>query len=910
ATQDFKLDLLKAKIEKTATYDFVKGWGSTETPLLLANSSDQHVRVPGNMKPHSVAVHPSQKLITAVGWRSPVNSTVQVQGTITRAHAECGTGVTWSVELRRGRTRQRLAEGEATGAKPKPFGPIERVRVQPGDLISVLIGAREDNNFCGLTDVDFRLSTTGAEPQKWSLAGDVSGNVLAANPNGVWHFYTEPMVGTDGDTMLPAGSLLARWQAADSADERRQLAQDLQKLLSTAPPSATDKSADAALYRQLTSLGGPLFAGSISVASAKGNRSAWGLDPALFAKDASVRVHAPSILAVRLPGDLVANSEFVTTGALDTAAGAEGSVQLEVLTSKPDPRTGLLPSGTKVGVAKGTWSSNNEVVSYAMPVVVNENSAARKRVEAAFEEFRQTFPAALCYTKIVPVDEVVTLTLFHREDDHLSRLILNDKEKAKLDRMWDDLHYISRDAIQLVDAFEQLWQFATQDADPSAFEPLRKPIQDHAAAFRQVLAETEPRHIDAVLEFADRAYRRPLSGGEKDQLRSLYTQLRGQGLPHEDAVRLMLARVLVSPAFLYRAEPAPPGKRATPVGDYDIANRLSYFLWSSTPDAELRDAAASGKLRTPAGLEAQTRRMLRDDRVSRMGTEFGAAWLHLLGFDSLDEKSDRHFPAFRDLRGPMFEETTRFITDIFHNNGSILNLLDADYTFLNEALAKHYGIPGVTGTEMRRVDGIHKYSRGGVVGQASVLSKASGASRTSPILRGDWITDVLLGERLPRPPQGVPQLPAEEAGLTLSVREMIEKHTADSRCSVCHSRIDPYGFSLERFDAIGAYRDKDVADRPINDHSTLKDGTDMQGFEGLRNYLLTKGKDPFVHQFCKKLLGYSLGRAVQLSDEPLLTAMQTRLASSGYHVNTAIDLIVASPQFREIRGRDYEEEHE
>ena len=139
---------------------------------------------------------------------------------------------------------------------------------------------------------------------------------------------------------------------------------------------------------------------------------------------------------------------------------------------------------------------------------------------------------------------------------------------------------------------------------------------------------------------------------------------------------------------------------------------------------------------------------------------------------------------------------------------------------------------------------------------------------------------------------------------------MVEKHTTDQRCSVCHSRIDPYGFSLERFDAIGAYRDKDIANRPINDHSRLKDGTDLPGFEGLRNYLLTKGKDPFVHQFCKKLLGYSLGRALQLSDEPLLTQMQTRLASSGYHVNTAIDLIVASPQFREIRGRDYQEEHE
>ena len=423
-------------------------------------------------------------------------------------------------------------------------------------------------------------------------------------------------------------------------------------------------------------------------------------------------MRAPSVLSVRLPADLVANSEFVTTGSLDKTSGPEGSVQLEVLTAKPEARSGLLAMGTTVGDAKGTWSSNNQVVSYAMPVVVNQNSQARKRVEAAFEEFRQAFPAALCYTKIVPVDEVVTLTLFHREDDHLSRLILNDKQKAKLDRLWDELHYVSRDALTLVDAFEMLWQFATQDADPSKFEPLRKPIMARAAAFRQRLIDTEPRHLEAVIEFADRAYRRPLTEAEKNQLRGLYRQLRAQEeVPHEEAIRLMLARVLVAPAFLYRTENAPAGKQAAPVGDYELADRLSYFLWSSMPDAELREAAASGKLRTPAGLQAQMRRMLRDERVRRMSTEFGAAWLHLLGFESLDEKSERHFPTFRDLRGDMYEETIRFFTDLFTNNGSVLALLDADYTFLNEALAKHYGIPGVTGPEWRRVDGIKQYSR-------------------------------------------------------------------------------------------------------------------------------------------------------------------------------------------------------
>lgn len=904
----FKLDLLTKQIAKTGTFDFVQGWGSAQTPMVLANSSGQHVRIPGNMKPRGVVLHPSTTLQAGVGWRSPVAAALRVEGTITRAHAECGNGVTWSLELRRGNTRSRLASGEARGAAAVAIGPFERVRVQPGDLLSILLGPREGNNSCDLTDVDFRLTSAGAQ---WSLSADVAGNVLAGNPHadgagraGIWHFYTEPVAGANSETVLPAGSLLARWQAAEQPDERRELAESLQKLLTAAAPPA--EGPDAALYRQLTSLAGPLFIGPMT-STASASKSTWGLDAAAFGNGtADVHVRAPSVVAVRLPADLVANSEFVTTGTLDKTSGAEGSVQLEVLTMKPSARSGLLPTATTVGDAKGTWTSNNQIISYGMPVVVGTQSAARKRVETVFEEFRGMFPAALCYTKIVPVDEVVTLTLFHREDDHLARLILNEKQKAELDRLWDELHYVSLDALTLVDVFEQLWQYATQDADPSKFEPLRQPILVRAAAFRRRLTESEPRHLDAVVAFADRAYRRPLRDDEKSQLRSLYQRLRDQGLPHEDAIRLMLARVLVAPEFLYRSEKPPAGNRAAPVGDYELANRLSYFLWSSQPDAELRAAAAAGKLRSPAGLQAQAQRMLRDGRVRRLATEFGTAWLHVHDFETLDEKSERHFPTFRDLRGDMYEEPIRFFVDLFANNGSVLSVLDANYTFLNEALAKHYGIPGVAGPEWRRVEGVKQYSRGGILGQAAVLAKQSGASRTSPILRGNWILEVLLGEKLPRPPKDVPQLPAEVDTASMTVRELTEKHTSDARCSGCHARIDPFGYTLERFDAIGRLRE----DRAINDRATVKDGSDLQGPEGLRSYLLTKGKDAFVRQFCRKLLGYALGRAVQLSDEPLLTEMQARLAATGYRAGTVVDMIVASRQFREIRGRDHEQESE
>lgn len=909
--REFPLDLLTKKIEKSGEYTFVQGWGSAtgQLPMLLANSSaTQHVRVPGNMKPRGVAVHPSKTLKAAIGWRSPVAATVRVEGAITRAHAECGAGVTWNVELRRGRTRQTLASGEARGAKPVAFGPVDRVRVQAGDLVTVFIGPRDGNFSCALTDVDFRLS--GSNGEMWSLAGDVSGNVLTANPQGVWSFYTEPVAGNSGgDTLLPTGSLLARWQAEESAEERRTLATKLQVLLTGPAPDANDKSPDAQLFRQLHSLAGPLFAGATVARGAPPAGLTFGKCPDGTTVDAaSICVHAPSVLSVRLPADLVANAEFVVTGALDAKVGSEGSVQMEVRATKPSSEAGLIVTGTTIGDANGQWSSNNQTVSYGIPVIVNAGSSARKRVEANFDEFRQMFPAALCYTKIVPVDEVVTLTLFHREDGHLSRLILDDKQRAKLDQLWDELHYVSGDALTLVDAFEQLWQYATQDADPSKLEPLRKPIQARAAAFRQQLSDTEPKHVDAVIAFADRAYRRPLLAAERTQLRDLYRKLRDQEMPHEDAVRLMLARVFVSPAFLYRSENAPAGKQAAPVGDYEIANRLSYFLWSSMPDATLRAATASQQLRTAAGVQAQARRMLKDERVRRLATEFGATWLHIHDFDTLDEKSERHFPAFRDLRGAMYEEPIRFFADFFSNNRSILDLLDAGHTFVNEALAKHYGIPGVTGEEWRRVDGVKQYGRGGILGQAAVLAKQSGASRTSPILRGAWITEVLMGEPSPRPPKDVPQLPPDEATESLTVRELTERHTSDKRCAGCHARIDPYGFTLERYDAIGRRRDQDLGNRPINDRATLRGGAQVQGLDGLRQYLLTSGREAFVRQFCRKLLGYALGRAVQLSDEPLLDTMQTQLAANGYRVGTAIDIILGSRQFREIRGRDHEQE--
>jgi len=414
----------------------------------------------------------------------------------------------------------------------------------------------------------------------------------------------------------------------------------------------------------------------------------------------------------------------------------------------------------------------------------------------------------------------------------------------------------------------------------------------------------------------------------------LYRKLRAEEIPHEEAIRLTLARVLVAPAFLYRAEKPGPGDQPGPVNDWELATRLSYFLWSSAPDAQLRAVAASGKLRKPDVLAAQTRRMLRDARVRRLATEFACAWLHIYDFDQLGEKSERHFPTFASLRGAMYEETIRFFTDLFQRNSSVLDILDADYTFLNEALAKHYGIPNsiyrssrreealveirnnqslltsaATGLDAPasngwyRVEGVKPFGRGGILGQATTLAKQSGASRTSPILRGDWVAEVLLGDKIPRPPKDVPRLPEDEATETLTVRELTAKHSTDPKCYGCHRRIDPYGYSLEAFDAIGRFRDRDLGGRPIETRAKTMDGAEFEGLEGLRDYLLTKRRDAFLKQFCRKLLGYSLGRSVLISDGPLIAQMRDQLKSHDYRISAAIETIVRSKQFREIRGK-------
>lgn len=895
-TAALRLDLLPGRLTTTGGYDFVKGWGSPDTPSVVANASDQAVRIPGNLGPKGVALHPSPTLNVAVGWKSPVSGTVRVEARVTHAHPECGNGVTWSLELRRGAVRQRLATGTAQGGTPVTVPSTEGLDVRPGDLISLLVGPRDGNHSCDLTDV--QLTITGT--RTWNLSQEVAPSILAGNPHAdgqgnpeVWWFYTEPVSG-NGGTVIPSRSLLARWQSTSNPDEKSTLAAELQALLVTGPSTSTP-APDLALYRQLVSLGGPLFAGVEGTRPTTGDRtpaSRWGLAAELFGKGppearmeaTDLLVTAPSVLEIRLPADLVAGCDLVTTAELEPTLGRSGTVQIFAQTTRPR-LSGADPSSE---------------------FLVGPDGPSRKRLEQALDGFRQLFPAALCYQRIVPIDEAVTLTLYHREDGPLRRLFLTDTETGELDRCWDELFFISREPVLLQSAFEQIYEYATQDRPDmvKAFTPMREPIRERTAAFRQREVDAEPRQLEAALGFASRAYRHPLSEAETAELRDLYSTLRNKEIPHREAIQLTLARILVSPSFLYRFEQPASGTRPSPVSAWELATRLSYFLWSSTPDDELWAAARSGDLPRPDVLARQARRMLQSPKIRRLAEEFGCAWLQVHGFATLDEKSERHFPSFAALRGPMYEESVQTFIDLFRNNRPIPTLLSADHTFLNEALARHYGIPDVAGPEWRRVDGVGAHGRGGILGQAAVLAKQSGASRTSPILRGNWLCETLLGERLPRPPKDVPVLP-EEPPAGLSERALTEQHTRDPRCAGCHARFDPYGFSLEAYDAIGRLRSTDTAGKPIDTRARLANQSEFDGLPGLRHHLLTEKRGAFVRQFERKLLGYALGRSVQLSDEPLLRSIAERLQRRDQPVGEVVELIVRSPQFREIRGRDH-----
>ncbi len=531
--------------------------------------------------------------------------------------------------------------------------------------------------------------------------------------------------------------------------------------------------------------------------------------------------------------------------------------------------------------------------------IVHPRVAAEQAKPAA--EFRALFPPAVLFEPIIPRDAQGSVFLYRREDEPLRRLLLDDAGRAEIDRLWSELEFVSEQALATPIAYEGLVQYYRKPNDGARImffyiQKFEEQIKREEKAFLAAQIAAEPGHLEALLAFAARAWRRPLAADERKAILASYHADRKDGIKHDPAFRSALARVLSSPWFLYRVEQPAPGPRWGPVSGDELATRLSFLLWESIPDDELR--AKASKLHEPAVMEEQLRRMLKDGRMRGMAEEFGARWLGVRDFATSHGRSLKHFPEFTPaLRDALAEEPVRFFEDLLVNDRPVADVIDADAVVVNDVLAKHYGIPGVTGPQWRRVEKASAYGRGGFLGFGAVLAKQSAAARTSPVKRGAWVVQ-MLGERLPKVPPDVPPLP-ETPPAGLSVREITERHRKDQACAGCHIRIDPFGMTLEQFDALGRLRPTKEL-KPGDAKATTRDGTEIDGFAGLRKYVAGPRREDLLRSLAQKLVGYSLGRSVQLSDRKLIEDV-TKSMTNGGRWSEPLLVIIRSEQFRSIR---------
>jgi mono/diheme cytochrome c family protein len=414
--------------------------------------------------------------------------------------------------------------------------------------------------------------------------------------------------------------------------------------------------------------------------------------------------------------------------------------------------------------------------------------------------------------------------------------------------------------------------------------------------------------LPTLSRLARRAYRRPVTKEEVGKLAALAERVQGETGSFDEGLASALQAILVSPDFLFRVERGEPrlvtSRRGTPIGvrltQHELATRLSYFLWASMPDAALAAAADRGTLRQPAVLAAQVKRMLADPRSATLGEHFAGQWLQVRALESAAPDREK-FPDFDHyLRTSMRRETEMFVAAIVREDRSILDFLDGKFTFLNERLARHYGIDGVAGNEFRRValpvDGV----RGGIITQASVLTVSSYATRTSPVLRGRWILDNILAAPPAEPPPDIPNLEDTKVDGAASVRKQLEQHRADPSCASCHKRMDPLGFGLENFDAVGAWRTLDGT-VPIDASGTLPDGRSFTGPKELRAILRTE-REPFTRAITGKLMTYALGRGLERADRRELKKMAAAVAAERYRFSSVVLQIVNSPAFQMRRA--------
>lgn len=506
---------------------------------------------------------------------------------------------------------------------------------------------------------------------------------------------------------------------------------------------------------------------------------------------------------------------------------------------------------------------------------------------------------------------------YYRTDSFLTEKMLDDATRMKLEQAWSDLmasfeYHDARIRFVAEKYNVDLKKKNVADLNEIDLEAMPEEARNY---IRPLLAEykknvevqraARSRHVEDCLQFAAKAWRRPLTEAEKNRLRAFYASLRkGPEVSHEKAVESLLTRVLVAPAFLYRLEQPAKVSGTRALSNWEMASRLSYFLWSSAPDDELWRAAGAGELSKPDQLERQVKRMLSDPKARRFATEFFGQWLGFYRFDQFRGVDTGRFPEFTDeVKSAMYDEAVSFFEHIVRKDKPVRELFFADYTFVNADLAKHYGLKQeIKSDKPVLVEGANAFQRGGMLRLGAVLATTSAPLRTSPVKRGDWVLRRVLGTPTPPPPPDAGSIPADEkafGGLTLF--EKLAAHQRNPTCAGCHSRIDPMGFPLERYDAVGRWRENYSDGKPIHDSSALADKTPISGVDGLLTYLKSQERQ-VMKNLSNKLLGYALGRTVLASDQPLVEELTK--AGTDVTFSKLVTEVVTSKQFRYRRERN------
>ena len=844
----------------------LKSWSLGSEPSVFVNSAAEAVKVWTTLPARSVFVHPGPKRPVSVAWTSPISGELLVAGRVADAHPAGLDGVSFELS--------HVAAAD-----------LGQALADLGSSSTILPDAGLPPDMLALVRERWREATTDPAP------------VLAA----IKAMQDQLFQGNYGkNAAMAVGNGFPAWE-----DLRRIVARE-----------RVQGAAREPLFR-LVAL--PAQADTFVVWDRLRLEGGDG-PPLVFAEHPELREIIEQASGLKFGQH--PQGRPVPKSALVTAAGAEVVIDLRKLPAELQKAL-TLPRFLRADVSLDEASPETASVQafliaatggggrLAEPVAkaeVGDPHAARivhPRVAAEQArpavEFRALFPPAVLFQPIIPRDAQGSVFLYRREDEPLRRLLLDESGRAELDRLWSELEFVSEQALATPIAYEGLVQYYRKPNDGARImffyiQLFVEQIKREETAFLAAQVAAEPKHLDALLGFAARAWRRPLADDERTAILASYRADRAEGAKHDPAFRAALARVLSSPWFLYRVEQPASGSHWQPVSGDELATRLSFLLWDSIPDEELRAKAA--KLQEPAVMEEQLRRMLKDVRVRGMAEEFGARWLGVRDFVANHGRSRKHFPEFTPvLRDALAEEPVRFFDDLLVNDRPVADVIAADAVVINDVLAKHYDIPGVTGPEWRRVEKVSAYGRGGFLGFGAVIAKQSAAARTSPIKRGAWLLQV-LGERLPNPPPGVPPLP-ETPPEGLTVREITERHRQDAKCAGCHIRIDPFGMAMERFDAIGRLRPASEF-KPGDTKGILRDGTEIDDIAGLRNHFAGPRREDLLRTLARKLTGYALGRAVQLSDRKLVDELTKTMVDGGRWSDVLL-VIVRSEQFRCIR---------